>query len=132
MHATEYDRALQQTSNDGPVELVLPARAGDRTHIANQYTVRVRRGTNWSRVESPRDCLRQELDAHGIASAVYYPVPLHRQECFERFGPYPSLPVAEALADEVWSLPVFPALTEEEQSAVVSAVRDFLSAGVRK
>jgi dTDP-4-amino-4,6-dideoxygalactose transaminase len=77
------------------------------------------------RVKSGRDALRAFLAERGIGSAIYYPVPLHRQECFGEFGAYPSLPVAEALAREVLSLPVFPELTAEEQEAVAQAITDF-------
>jgi dTDP-4-amino-4,6-dideoxygalactose transaminase len=108
------------------VELVLPVNHPDRDHIANQYTLRVRRTTEWRGAENPRDALRRFLEERGIASAIYYPLPLHKQECFQSFGPYPPLPVAEALAEEVISLPVFPELTPAEHTAVSTAVLDFL------
>ena len=124
-NALVYDRALAAIPASGAVELIPPCRYPDRDHIVNQYTVRVRPGRAWSRPESPRDALRRFLAEKGIASAIYYPIPLHRQECFRRFGPYPALPVAEALANQVLSLPVFPELTGEEQGAVVQAIREF-------
>jgi dTDP-4-amino-4,6-dideoxygalactose transaminase len=108
-HFAAYNRAL--AGRDG---LVLPTTHPDRTHIANQYTLRVRRGR--------RDALRRFLQERGIASEIYYPVPMHAQECFRPFGPHPALPVAEALADEVVSLPVFPEMTSEERDAVVAAI----------
>jgi dTDP-4-amino-4,6-dideoxygalactose transaminase len=113
-HFTEYNRALG--GREGVI--VVPATHPDRTHIANQYTLRVRRGR--------RDALRRFLEERGIASEIYYPVPLHAQECFRAFGPHPALPVAEALADEVVSLPVFPEMTSEERGAVLAAIMDFL------
>jgi dTDP-4-amino-4,6-dideoxygalactose transaminase len=113
-HFTEYNRAL--AGREGVI--VVPATHPDRTHIANQYTLRVRRGR--------RDALRRFLEERGIASEIYYPVPLHAQECFRAFGPHPALPVAEALADEVVSLPVFPEMTSEERGAVLAAIMDFL------
>jgi dTDP-4-amino-4,6-dideoxygalactose transaminase len=113
-HFTEYNRALG--GREGVI--VVPATHPDRTHIANQYTLRVRRGR--------RDALRRFLEERGIASEIYYPVPLHAQECFQAFGPHPALPVAEALADEVVSLPVFPEMTSEERGAVLAAIMDFL------
>ena len=69
--------------------------------------------------------MRAFLSARGIASAIYYPVPLHRQECFRGLGSPTSLPVAEALAAEVLSIPVFPELTAPEQAAVAQAIVDF-------
>jgi len=112
-HAAEYNRAL-----GGHMGVVLPTTHPDRTHIANQYTLRVRGGG--------RDALRRFLQERGIASEVYYPVPLHAQECFRAVAPHAALPVAEALADEVVSLPVFPEMTPEERGAVVAAITDFL------
>lgn len=97
-------------------DLRLPVTLPDRTHIVHQYTVRA---------PGRRDRLNAFLAERGIASAVYYPVPLHRQECFACGGPQPALRVSEMLADEALSLPVFPEMTEEEQSAVIAAVREF-------
>jgi dTDP-4-amino-4,6-dideoxygalactose transaminase len=124
-NASEYTRALTPFRHGGSVEIVPPATHPDRTHIVNQYTIRVRRGPHWRHVDSPRDRLRQWLAGRGIAAEIYYPVPLHAQECFRRFGPYPALPVAEAAAGEVLSLPVFPELTAEEHAAVVTAIAEF-------
>ena len=63
------------------------------------------------------------LKERGIASAIYYPIPLHRQECFQNGGRTPSLPVSEMLAGEVLSLPVFPDMTAGEQETVAQAIR---------
>ena len=112
-HFAEYNRALS-----GREGVVVPATHPDRTHIANQYTLRVRRGG--------RDALRRFLQERGIASEIYYPVPLHAQECFRAFGPHAALPVAEALAGEVVSLPVFPEMTSEERAALLAAIVGFL------
>ena len=72
--------------------------------------------------------MRSFLTKREIASAIYYPVPLHRQECFQSLGPQPPLPVSESLAGEVLSLPVFPEMTGEEQQAVIAAIGEFCSA----
>jgi dTDP-4-amino-4,6-dideoxygalactose transaminase len=110
-HACEYGLRL-----GGIPGLALPVVHPDRTHIVNQFTVRA---------PGRRDALRAFLAARGIASAIYYPVALHRQECFRSLGPQPTLPVAEALAADSLSLPVFPEMTREEQDAVVNAVAEF-------
>jgi dTDP-4-amino-4,6-dideoxygalactose transaminase len=123
-HAADYHRALAGLGGGEAVELILPLTHPDRTHIANQYTVRVRPGRRWARPESPRDALKKILGERGIGCQIYYPVPLHRQECFRNFGPYPALPVTEAVTGEVLSLPVFPEMTAEEQQAVIDAVRE--------
>jgi dTDP-4-amino-4,6-dideoxygalactose transaminase len=110
-HAAEYQRRLS-----GIPSLVLPTIRPGRTHIFNQYTVRV---------PGRRDALRAYLAEHGIASAIYYPVALHRQECFRSLAPPRALPMAETLAEEALSIPVFPEMTAGEQDAVVDAIVKF-------
>ncbi len=125
-NACEYTRVLESLKGGKVVEILTPAILPDRTHIANQYTLRVRRTEAWQWAETPRDSLRRWLQERGIASEIYYPVPLHQQECFRPFGPYPALPVCEALADEVLSLPVFAEMSSAELNAVSDAVSDFV------
>jgi len=126
-HAAEYTQALAGMADCPAIAISTPLAHPDRTHIANQYTIRVRRGPAWRQQESPRDALRRRLAERGIASEVYYPVPLHAQECFLAFGPHPALPVAEECAREVLSLPVFPELTAEETASVAAEIRLFAS-----
>ena len=125
-HLEEYTRARQQhAARYGELlagladSVATPRSLPERSHIMNQYTIRV---------PGMRDALRRHLAERGIGSAIYYPLPLHRQECFARFGPQPELPVADRLAAEVLSLPVFPELTAAEQDEVVGAVRAFFCA----
>lgn len=114
-HALAYRRRLAGLACAG---IVLPSARDGCTHIMNQYTLRV---------HGRRDALRAYLRGRGIATAIYYPVPLHRQECFAPYGPYAALPVAEMLAQEAISLPVFPELTEAELAAVSDAVVGFFA-----
>jgi dTDP-4-amino-4,6-dideoxygalactose transaminase len=111
-HAAEYDRLLAGLEP----QITLPKTRPCRTHIMNQYTIRVPGGR--------RDVLRQFLKERGIATAVYYPVPLHQQECFRRFEPG-RLAMAELLATEVLSLPIFPELRAEEQATVADGIVEF-------
>ena len=125
-NAREYTQALAGLPGGDSVQLVLPSMLPDRTHIANQYTLRVRRGPRWKWAESPRDAMSRWLRERDIATEIYYPVPLHAQECFRSVGPQRELPVAEALAGEVISVPIFPELTAGERNAVVEGIREFV------
>jgi dTDP-4-amino-4,6-dideoxygalactose transaminase len=91
-----------------------PAEAADRRHVYHLYVVRSPR----------RDELSQRLKQAGVASAVYYRVPLHLQPVFAHLGQVEgSLPVAERAAREGLALPMFPTLSEQQQREVVDAVR---------
>jgi len=88
-------------------------------HVFHQYVVRVS-----GRV---RAGLREHLASKGISSAVYYPVPLHLQECFTRPGVAPpSLPESESACREVLALPIYPELQTEEVEDIVECVASFL------
>jgi dTDP-4-amino-4,6-dideoxygalactose transaminase len=66
------------------------------------------------------------LSERGIGSAIYYPVPLHRQECFAGLASaHTSLPVAEQLARECVSLPIYPELTRDQLTLVGDSVAEF-------
>jgi len=100
--ATAYDEALADVEG-----ITTPFRADSRTHIYHQYTVRVANGR--------RDEVQQHLKEQGIGTMIYYPRPLHLQECFAELGYREGqFPVTEAACSEVLSLPVFPELTLEE------------------
>jgi dTDP-4-amino-4,6-dideoxygalactose transaminase len=93
----------------------LPATPPDRGHIFNQYVIRV----------GARDRVRALLAERGIGTEIYYPVPFHLQECFSSLGHHRGdCPHAEAAADSVLALPIYPELTIEQQSAVVAALAD--------
>ncbi|MEM9194857.1 MAG: DegT/DnrJ/EryC1/StrS family aminotransferase [Myxococcota bacterium] len=97
--------------------LATPERVYDG-HIYNQYVIRVKR----------RDELRQHLREHQIGCEVYYPRPLHLQECFSDLGyPEGSLPEAEAAAKETLAIPVYPEVGEARQRRVVDTVCQFLA-----
>ncbi len=100
----------------GVAGVVPPEEARGNRHTYNQFTLRVER----------RDELRAYLTDRGIGSGVYYPVPLHLQECFSELGYQEGeLPASEGLCAEVISLPVFPELREDEIAEVADAVRGF-------
>jgi dTDP-4-amino-4,6-dideoxygalactose transaminase len=112
-HAARYTEAFA-----GHADVCPPYTDPANDHIYNQYTIRVPR----------RDALQAHLKTRQIGNAVYYPLPLHRQPCFADLG-YPpgSLPQAEAAAEQVISLPVYPELSEAQQDAVIDAVLEFYS-----
>jgi dTDP-4-amino-4,6-dideoxygalactose transaminase len=100
--------------------VITPMTLPDNVHVFNQYTIRVAGGPE------ARDGLKRYLEARGIGSAVYYPVPLHLQECFRDLGYRAGdLPVTERLAGEVLSLPVYPELAREQVVEVAEAVRSY-------
>jgi dTDP-4-amino-4,6-dideoxygalactose transaminase len=115
-NADRYDRWLDECGLVAAGRVRLPRRDESSTHIFNQYTLRVER----------RDALREHLARCGIGHSVYYPVPLHLQECFRELGYREgSLPHAEQVSREVVSLPIFPELTETQQRRVVEVIAEF-------
>jgi dTDP-4-amino-4,6-dideoxygalactose transaminase len=110
-NAAAYNQAFA-----GEAAIATPDIASGNGHVFNQYTLKVQR----------RDALKQHLDAAGIGNAIYYPVALHLQECFESLGYKPGdLPVSERLTQEVISIPIFPELTTAEKQQVVDTILGF-------
>lgn len=112
----DYYRLLFKTY-DVQEFITAPSELAGNYHIYHQYVIRVREN---------RDALMEYLNAEGFAVRVYYPLPLHLQPCFSYLG-YKAgdFPVSERLSREVLALPVFPGLTQDEQEALVSAMRKF-------
>ncbi|MEB3331281.1 MAG: DegT/DnrJ/EryC1/StrS family aminotransferase [Synechococcaceae cyanobacterium] len=74
-----------------------------------------------------RDWLKQQLQDAGVTTIIYYPIPIHRQPAYADLGYAPgSLPITERLCAEVLSLPIFPELSDAQQDAVISALRQLL------
>ena len=108
--ARHYDELLRAA--EGAIE---PVRVrADRTSVYAQYTVRARN----------RDGLEAALNASGVPTAIHYPVPLHRQPAYREYGAEADLPVADALAAEVLSLPMYPDLSPALQNTIAAAVRE--------
>jgi len=103
--AARYDREL--------VGVLTPTVRTGATHVYHQYTIRVR----------GRDAFAERLKERGVGSAVYYPIPVHRQKPFIALG-YgdASYPVTDRLTEEVLSIPVHPSLSDEEVTQVIEAV----------
>ena len=112
-------RELFREAGLPPDTVVLPEEAdyaGGNRHIYNQFVVRV----------PQRDELRAHLKELDIGCEVYYPVPLHRQQCFAALGYQKGdLPVSEQAADGTLALPIYPELTDEMQKHVVDTIAAF-------
>ncbi|MBE0635820.1 DegT/DnrJ/EryC1/StrS family aminotransferase [Candidatus Bipolaricaulota bacterium] len=112
--ADQYDAALAEVGG-----IITPFRADARSHIFHQYTVRV--------LDGKRDALARFLSDAGIGTMIYYPVPLHLQECFSHLGYAEGhLPESERASRDVLSLPIFPELAIAEQAHVVKAIKAFM------
>jgi dTDP-4-amino-4,6-dideoxygalactose transaminase len=130
-NAARYDRLFAEcglkvadtsscsTEVSGAADLYLPKVVTGR-HIFNQYVIRL----------SQRDKLKAALESKGVGTEIYYPVPMHLQECFAYLGQAAgSFPASESAANETLALPIYPELGEDQARHVVQGVRDFLSSG---
>ncbi len=118
--AAAYDGLVADAglTSDKSGPLRLPYRHPHAGHVFHQYVIRAAR----------REELRSFLSQRKIGTEVYYPIPLHLQECFNYLGyRRGDLPEAERAASEVLALPMFPELTEEEQRWVVDSMAEFYS-----
>jgi dTDP-4-amino-4,6-dideoxygalactose transaminase len=97
--------------------VIVPAPDGiDGDHVFHLFVVR----------SEHRDALREHLDAEGVASAIHYPTPIHLQPAYADLGQgRGSLPVAERLAGEIVSLPIFPTINDEQIARIAEAVTTF-------
>ena len=113
-NAQRYRALFEDAKLTGTISL--PIEAPERTHIYNQFVIRV----------AERDRLKSHLDAAGIGTEIYYPVPFHLQKCFAPLGYAPgAFPHAEQAANESLALPIYPELTAPQQATVVAAIKDF-------
>ncbi len=116
-NAVRYDRLFDRSGllTNGVVSI---PHVRESRHIFNQYVIRVSR----------RDELRDHLKSREIGSEVYYPVPMHLQECFANLaygrGDFPE---AERAAEETLALPIFPELSDRQAESVVEAIAEFYS-----
>jgi len=116
-NAAWYDAAFARSAIAAAV--ATPRAIPGARHIYNQYVIRVRR----------RDELRAHLAAAGIGTEIYYPVPLHLQQCFAYLGHTKGdFPESERAAAETLALPIFPELTEPQLQYVVDTITTFYRA----
>jgi dTDP-4-amino-4,6-dideoxygalactose transaminase len=113
-HAAQYDRALE-----GLEEIVTPYKDPHARHVYHIYAVRVRE----------REEVIRRLGEMGIACGIHYPVPVHLQEAYSNLGyAEGSFPIAEQVAKEFVSLPMFPELTPAQIDIVAAGVKETLNA----
>ena len=106
--AARYDAAFA----DLPIRT--PVTPSGRTHVFHQYTIEV---------EDDRDRIIADLAAAGVSTGIYYPIPVHRQPYVLERGIEADLPLTDHAAAHSLSLPMFPGLSDEEQTTVIAAVR---------
>ncbi len=106
--AATYDEAF------GELPIGLPITPDGRTHVFHQYTINV---------GGARDAILADLREAGVGADIYYPIPVHRQEYIMERGLHAELPVTDAAAAATIALPMFPGLTDPEQTQVIDAVR---------
>ena len=113
--AAIYSELLEQA--DLGFDLKTPVVRPNNRHIFHQYVVRV---------PQQRDALSDHLKSHDIGTKVYYPIPLHLQQCFAFLGYKPGdFPEAERAAVETMALPMFPEITDAQQEYVVKTIQSF-------
>lgn len=116
----ERYRALFQDLLPSVPDFQLPMVQYENRHIFHQYVVRAPR----------RDAFRQFLMQEGVGTEIYYPLPLHLQECYSFLGHHPGdFPVSERAAEETVALPIYPELTEIQQQYVVDRIKSFYRNG---
>ncbi len=113
-NAERYNRLFKRA---GLLDAVtVPYVEEENLHVYNQYVIRV----------PARDALRAHLQAKGVGSGIYYPMPLHLQRCYKDLGyRRGDLPVSEKAAREVLALPIYPELRPREQAYVVASIAGF-------
>ncbi len=118
-NAAAYRRLFAEAGlTDDFDKITLPHESEERRHIYNQFVISSNR----------RDELMAHLKERQIGTEVYYPVPLHLQECFSALGHRDQdMPASERAARETLALPIYPELTDEMLQAVVQAISEFHS-----
>ena len=118
---TQARRRVAARYNDllkGVPGVITPKEMPYAKHVYHLYVIRVQR----------RDELQKHLEAKGVSTGLHYPIPLHRQKAFEGLGyKEGDFPVAERLANEILSLPMFPELTDEQIDYVSASIKEFLA-----
>lgn len=101
-------------------KISIPKRAANSTHVFHQYTVRIEEGR--------RDELKNYLQEKNIPTMVYYPLPLHRQNAYLRYGyKEGDFPIAETLCQQVLSLPIHTEMKLDQQNYIIETINNFFN-----
>ena len=115
-NAARYRRLFEAAGLAADDVVQLPCEEQNRRHVYNQFVIRASR----------RDELLGYLKNHGVGSEIYYPVPLHLQQCFAELGYREGdFPASEAAANETLALPIYPELSEQQAKYVVDCIQAF-------
>lgn len=115
-HASRYSAMFEQSGLSQKIGL--PFQDPAAHHVWNQYSLRVGEGR--------RDALKGYLQQHSVGCEIYYPVPLHQQQCFQsKSCSQVNLPETDRAAREILHIPVYPELTSSEQHRVVDVIDGF-------
>ena len=119
-NAADYRRLFTESGLVASGKITLPAEAPDVRHIYNQFVLRCER----------RDDLLKYMKANNIGTEVYYPAPLHLQDCFADLGyQQGAFPYSERAALETLAIPIYPELTSGQRESVVGVIGDFYVQG---
>lgn len=120
-NAEYYDKKFEEVklTQDGFIKIPIPIYKNTNNqnyHTYNQYTIKAK----------DRDKLEGFLKENGIGTAIYYPLPLHLQECFENLGNKKGdFPVSEEASGSVLSIPVYPELNKDQKEYILTKIKDF-------
>ncbi len=122
-HIDEFNQnrrrvAHHYTQGLADLPITPPWEDGLGVHVYHQYTL----------LTDQRQAIMEALKAQGIASAIYYPIPLHRQQVFAAEYAHTVLPVAESVAERCLSLPIYPELSEPDIERILAVIRTALMA----
>ncbi len=114
-NARRREIAARYTSELATTSLTLPEPVGeDDVHVYHLYVVRSRQ----------RERVQHALRERKIGTDIHYPLPAHQQPVYSQYAPVGGLPITEQLSREIFSLPMYPELTDDDVSAVIAAVRE--------
>jgi dTDP-4-amino-4,6-dideoxygalactose transaminase len=127
-HLTDWNNSRRELAHryhqlfaEAKDSLVVPVEASWTKGVYHLYVIRVQ----------DREALQAHLAEAGIGTGIHYPIPLHLQKAYAHLGHQKGdFPVTERVAGEIVSLPMFPQLTADQQTEVVSKVKEFVSAKV--